>query len=320
MKLTEVMHFLSPAIDKRNKLNPVLEHVRITQGYAIAYDGVLAMAAPVGIPLTCTPNGTLLEQGVKRFGDEFAATQLTNGDLFFQGKGFSVTIPCTTDEFPMPDFSGQPVMGGVGLVNNLKKLLPFTTVDDNFPWQASILVRQGKMYASCGHTAAFCSIALDPSIEMQIPLEAAEAIVAIGEDPDYLAIREDCFIAVFSGGRYLSCPPIYTKWESVAKIGKSANLPDGILPGFFKAVKDIKPFGKVGQEKTTFYIRDGYVCSSSDNRGAKADVEGLVGNWYWLYASVKLIEANATALRFENGYVSWAGDGIEGRARLGKIA
>ena len=318
MKLTEVMHFLSPAIDKRNKLNPVLEHVRITQGYAIAYDGVLAMAAPVGIPLSCTPNGTLLKQGVKRFGDEFAATQKPNGDLFFQGKGFSVTIPCTTDEFPMPDFGGTPVMSGSGLLENFKKLLPFVQFSEDLPWQGSLLIRDSKMYATCGHTLAFCPVAVDPTIQLQIPLEAAEAIVEIGQDPEYIAKSEDRFVAVFSEGRYLSCPPIHTSWPRLEKIGNPAGQ-CGVLPGLFKAIHDVEPFG-VGEGKISFFLRDGFVCSSRDNTGAKAEVEGLVGNWSWIYPSVKLIEKHCKHLRIGETFAAWAGDGIEGRVRLGKIA
>lgn len=316
MKLTEAMRFLSPAIDKKNRVLPVLEHVRITQNYAIAYNGMLALAAPVSIPLDCTPNGIMLEQAVKRFGDEYTATQRPNGNLFFKGNGFEVTVPCTTDLFPMPDFSGTPLMPGAGFVAKLKKLIPFADPNDiAAPWKGGILIRNGKACATCGHTFAFCPVDVDPSVEVLIPLEAAEAMVSIAEEPEYLARSESRLVAVYSGGRFLSTPLIHTTWPAIDKIGAPPGN-CGVLPGFFAAVHAVEPFG-IGSDKGEIFLRDGYVSSARDDNGAKAEVPGLVGNWFCLYAALKLIEKHCKNLNLSDKFASWSGDGIEGRMRLG---
>ena len=318
MKLTEAIKFLSPAIEKKNKILPVLEHVRITQKYAIAYNGMLALAAPCYLPLDCTPNGIMLEQAVKRFGDDFTAVQKPNGDLYFDGNKFKVTIPCTTDIFPMPDFSGTPVMAGVGFLDKLKKLLPFTnTHDTKNPWQGGILLRDGKAAATCGHTLAFCPVDIPAGIDLLVPAEAAEAMISIGEEPDYIARGSDRFVVVYSNGRFLSAPLIHTSWPAINKIGKSAG-DCGIPSGFFEGVRAIEPFG-VGDERGTFFIRDGFLSSSRDSTGAKVEVSRLVGNWSWIYASARLVERHCKHLSLGDRFAAWAGDGIEGRVRLGEV-
>lgn len=318
MKLTEAMKFLSPAIEKKNKIQPVLEHVRITQNYAIAYNGMLALAAPCALPLDCTPNGIMLEQAVKRFGDAFTAVQLPNGDLYFEGKKFKVTIPCTTESFPMPDFSGNAVMSGAGFVDKLKKLMQFTKKDDKlFPFCGSILLRDKKAYASCSHTLAFCPVDIADGVDLSLPVEAVEAMIEISEEPDYIALGKVMVVA-YPGGRFLSCPPISTPWpDAVAKIGAPAGE-CGILPGLFEAIKDVEPFG-VGADKALCFLRDGFVSSSRDQTGAKAEVAGLVGNWSWNYAAAKLVFKNAKHLRLGDKFTAWAGDGIEGRTRMGEV-
>ena len=319
MKLTDAMRFLSPAIEKQNKILPVLSHVRITQNYAIAYNGMLAMAAPVSLPLTCSPNGLLLEKAVEKFGDEFAATQQPNGDLFFKGGKFSVTIPCTTDEFPMPDFSGQPVMSGKGFLDALKKLLPFTTKDDDQPWMDGILLRNGKAIATCGHTLAWMAVEMAQDVELLIPADAATAMVEIKEEPEYLACSKDRFVATYSGGRFLSYPLIHTKWpktETLSQQPKTAPVPQGL----WEAIKAVQPFTQPGENALTFYLGEGAVASDKGGVGARMEVPGLVANCSWVYPSVRLIERYATGLLLEGKHGAWTGNGIQGRMALGKLA
>ena len=318
MKLTETMKFLSPAIEKTNKILPVLEHVRITQGFAIASNGELSIACPCPIPLECTPNGTLLEQAVKRFGDGFTAVQKPNGDLYFEGNKFKVTIPCTSDFYPMPDFSGTPVMSGKGFVAKIKKLLPFVNEwDEDKPWQNGILLRDGQAFATCGNVLAFCQIDIANGVDVTIPKILAEAMTEVLEEPEFICKSSDKTIVVYSENRFMSAPTIQTGWPSTVKKGNSPGN-CGIPEGFFEAVKSIEPFG-IGGEKYKFYIRDGYVASSIDSTGAKAEVVGVTGNWFWNYNAVKLIEKHCKNLQLGREFVSWSGDEIEGRSRLGKV-
>lgn len=314
MKLTETLKFLSPAIEKKNKILPVLEHVKITQGYAIAYNGMLAMAAPISLPLECCPNGSLLEQAVKSFGDEFSAIQKPNGDLYFKSAKFSVTIPCTTDEFPMPDFQGAPILQGGGFVDKLKKLVQFTARDDQNPWQAGVLLRDGKAVATCGHTLAFCDVNIPAATDLLIPLDAVEAMIEIGEEPEYMAKGENRFVVVYSGGRFLSSPLIHTSWPNITKI----IAPMTVFPipeGLFKAIKSIEPFG-IGAMKNQFFMFDGKVSSTRNGSGACAEVAGLAGGWEWNHASTKLLERHARLLNMGQKLGAWKGEGIAGRFQL----
>lgn len=314
MKLTETLKFLSPAIEKKNKILPVLEHVKITQGFAIAYNGMLAMAAPISLPLECCPNGTLLEQAVKSFGDEFSAVRKPNGDLYFKSAKFSVTIPCTTDDFPMPDFQGTPILQGGGFVDKLKKLAQFTLVDDKNPWMGGVLLRNGKAVATCGHTLAFCEVNIPAKTDILIPLDAVEAMIEIAEEPEYIAKSDNRFVAVYKENRFLSSPLIHTSWPNIDAIVSPMPVYD-IPEGLFKSIKSIEPFG-VGAMKSQFFVFDGCVASSRNGSGARAEVPGLVGGWEWNHASTKLLERHAKLLNMGQKLGAWKGDGIAGRFQL----
>lgn len=319
MKLTEAMKFLSPAIEKTNKILPVLSHIRITQGYAVASNGMLAMAAPIALPLDCTPNGLLLEKAVERFGDDFSATQQANGSLYFKANGFQVTVPCTTDYFPMPDFSGEPVLPGAGLLAALKRLLPFTTKTEDQPWRDGILLRGGKALATCGHTLAWVPVALPEGVEVVIPSDAARAMLEIGLEPEYLARSQDRLVVVYSEGRFLSYPLIHTPWPATANLVE--HQPTQPVPeGFWKAIRDIQPFTLPGTNADTFYLLDGAVASDKAGIGAKADVPGVLGGWSCNYSAIRLIEKHAKKINFTSRFGSWEGDGICGKIALTKVS
>lgn len=317
MKLTEAMKFISPAIEK-NKFLPVLSHIRIEQGYAIAYNGELALAAPVALPLACTPNGLLLEKAVERFGDDFSATQQPNGSLFFKGGGFSVTIPCTTDHFPMPDFSGNPILPGKGLLGAFKKLVPFTQHNNDQLWRDTILLRGGKALATCGHTLAWVFVELPEGVEVSIPAGAVRAMLEIGEDPEYIAKGEDRIVAVYSGTRFLSYPLIHTPWPPTTNLVE--HQPTTPVPeGFWQAIKDIQPFAMPGTNQDTFYFLNDAVASDKSGIGAKKEIKGVTGGWSCNYSAIKLIEKHAKKIKFDCKFGSWEGDGIFGKVALTKV-
>lgn len=325
MNLTDTIKFISPAIDKKNTILPVLDHVRIVGGYAIAYDGELAMCCPCDLPLTASPQGWTLEKAVELLSDGYQVVQLPNGDLEFvsatKGAKRRVVVPCTTDEFPMPDFNyANPLPAPADFKETLRALLPFCydKEDKNRPWISTILLRHGKALATTVHTLAWKRSGVPLDVDVNIPRKAVEAMLATKDDPAWISCTPLRFIAIYNDGRFLSTPSVATSWPK-------ASVETLITPLIMD--KDITPMldamsavaGFVPKEGE-FYFIDDAVATEPDGRGASCELEVppllkgryIVKEWYALAAKV------AKRYSLHGDVFAWRGDAIEGRYKLVK--
>lgn len=324
MLLSETIRFLAPAIEKDNKILPVLNHLYITQGYAIAYTGTLALCCPVAIPDTFAPLAHEFAAAAKRVGDTFQCMILENGDITLQGNKLRVTIPCTTEPFPIPDFQGTPTLQavpGFSLVETLRKLIPFAVPDvESRPWMGTILLRGDKAIATCGSAMAWCDLPVTVPFDVTIPVEAAQAIVSGKEEPLYLAASETRFSVGYTGNRFLSSPTIATPWPSSAAIQKFLDATPAVDPipeGFFEAARTLRPFmGKVATARV--YFADGKVFLRRQAGAAEVTVEGLtIHGKSMMVGSMTLLEQFATHMAWDGKFVGWSGDGVRGCIQLG---
>jgi len=322
--LSETIRFLAPAVGKDNKILPVLDHLYITQGYAIAYTGTLALCCPVAIPDTIAPLAHEFAAAAKRVGDSFQCMILDNGDVTLQGNKLRVTIPCTTEHFPMPDFQGAPTLrmeNGFSLVATLRKLIPFALPDsDQRPWMGTVLLRGNKAIATCGYSMSWCELPVFVPYDVTIPVEAAKAIVALDEEPVYLAGSETRFSVGYNGNRFLSSPTISTPWPSSEVIQKFLDATPAVDPipeGFFEAARTLRPFmGKVATARV--YFADGKVFLRRQAGAAEVTVDGLaIQGRSMMVGSMTLLEQFATHMAWDGKFVGWSGDGVRGCIQLG---
>lgn len=326
MNLSDTIKFIAPAICKKNSTLPVLNHVRFVGGYAIAYDSELAMCCPCDLPLTASPQGWTLEKAVEQLGQGYQVVQLPNGDLEFvssdKGAKRRIIVPCTTDEFPMPDFNyTNPLPAPSDFRSALRSLLPFMfdKEDANRPWVRTILLRHRKAVATSGHTIAWRPLDIPEDVDVNIPRKAVEAIVSTKDDPAWIACTPTRFVAIYNDGRFLSTPSVSTPWPTkIADLIQPVQIHMDIGP-LFAALASIAPF--IPRDES-FYCVNGTVATEPDGRGASCEIvlpaimEGkhIAGDWYRQCAKVaKRFSAHGT-------WLAWDGDEIEGRSMLGKTA
>lgn len=325
MTLAETIAFISPAIDKKNNILPVLDHVRIQGNYAIAYDGELAMCCPCELPLTASPQGWTLEKAVELLTDGYQVAQLENGDLhFFSDKGAKrkIVVPCTTEAFPMPDFNyTNPIPAPENLKEALRMLLPFCSddEDENRPWINTILFRHGKASATSVHSMAWCSIGTPLEVDVNIPRKAVDAILHTKDSPAWISCTERRFVAIYSDGRFLSTPSVATSWPAlVSKLIEPVIMETDATP-LVEAMATISAFvPKYGD----FHFVNGTVASEPDGRGASCEVPLLPGMEGMAYAGegYKQCAKHMKRYAIKGKMLAWRGDKIEGRNQLRKIA
>lgn len=325
MNLTETVKFLSPAIDKENSILPVLDHVRLQGGYAIAYDGELAMCCPCDLPLTASPRGWTLEKAVEMLPDGYQVVQLPNGDLEFVSASKEskrrVVVPCTTDEFPVPDFNYvNPLPSPANLREVLKSLLPFVydKPDPNRPWINTVLLRHGKAVATGIHTMAWRSLDIPQDVDVNIPLKAVRAMLSTKDDPAWIACTQMRFVAIYSDGRFLSTPSVATSWpDAVATLIQPVIIDKDATP-LLAAMGTVTGFVPKDDH---FYFVNGTVATEADGRGASCELDtpaGLAGKFI-TKECYSLIHKLAKRFSINGDVFSWRGDSLEGRYRLTRI-
>lgn len=321
MHISETLAFLSPAINKKNSVMPVLEHVRIQGNYAIAYDSELALCCPCELPFTASPHGWTLERAVKLLQEGYQVAQLPNGDLqFFSGDGgkYKVVVPCTTDEFPIPDFNyASPIAAPVNFRDALRKLLPFvfTERDEERRYLETILLRNGKAFATCKHTMAWCDLGLPPEIDVNIPRKAVEAMAALPDSPEWISCTPLRFVAIYSGGRFLSTPSVVTQWPaSVSKITEPVEMRHEAAP----LLESLQSLDRFVTKADNIYFVNGAVATERDGRGASCltAYDPVAEGRKVAAHSITLAKKHAKKIGYQKEFIAWEGDGIEGRSCL----
>lgn len=311
MKLQEAMAFIRPAI-KGTPTLPVLEHVCISGGYLVAYNGLLAMCCPVTFPEAALPHAKTLAKAAAAVGGELLVSKQNNGKhLVIAGNGVTVNVPSTTDEFPMPDFQGTPVLQGVPILRVLKTLLPFTTDYEQRPWASTILLK-GRHAWACNIVSAVrmeLSAELPEGLSVVIPAMAAEALVATGEEPEVLYASETRFVAQLPGSRFVSAPTVTTPWPVLDFDAHFMRQGSAAPEGFFRGLAVLEGF--LGTLDEVWIGAGGLKVGNKVLEGASFRVNTPdVGKTSLL--SLRLIERYAKTICFAKRPIVWHGEGIEG--------
>lgn len=311
VKLQAAMDFVQPAIKGKPTL-PVLEHVCIAGGFLVAYNGLLAMCCPVEFPEASLPHAKTLAKAARAIGSDLLVAKQNNGkDLVLSGNGVTVHVPATTDEFPMPDFQGTPVLHQPKILRILKTLLPFTTEYEQRPWANTILLR-GRYAWACNIVSAVrmeLDAEIPAGVSVVIPVDAAEALVATGEEPEVIYTSETRFVAQLPGTRFISAPTVTTPWPSMDFDAQFARQGAAPPEGFFKGLAKLADF--VGDIDAVWIANGSAKVGNKVLEGASFLVNTPeVGKTSLL--SLRLIEKHAVSMCFKQRPIVWHGEGIEG--------
>lgn len=313
MKLSDTIRFVAPGIGGKVLL-PILSHLRIESGYAVSYDGVLALACPIPVTTTCSPHADTFKRAALKVGDDFQSVLMPNGDVVLTGNKVRIQVPCSTEPFPSLNelFLGTPILAGGGLLPILKKLLPFTNeLVKERPWMNTVLLRGNHAHATCGYAMAQADLPFSVPMDISVPVVAIDAMVAIKEEPVEIRACAERFTVCYSDGRFLSCPTIQTPWPDLSVIlGPRETHP--IPEGLFEAIHAIEPFSKDGN----LWLNRDTVATVPQDGGAQATVPGLPSAGKTSFHGFRLAEPHALTMDLGGKPIAWAGEGIRGRIQV----
>lgn len=310
MHLSETCKILEAAY-RHKRVLPVLDHLQIASGYAVAFDGLLAVLAPVQVAFDCCPHAETFFAAVKKVGDACTIT-LEGSDLVLAGNGYEIGVPCTTEPFPMPDFGATEALRIPGLLDALHDLAPFTTSeDDNAPWKTCIRFAGTVAVATRG--ALLAQVDLPEAVPpFTVPACVVDALKAAGGSPDEIRFSPTRFVAAYASNVFVSAPTVTTPWPDVTKLTEPREVRMSWTKDDFAKLIGLDTFlvkGRLCFRKGEAYVHNG------SGRETKVKLDNAMGDCAIDMASVRAISGVATKLDLREPMAYWEGPGIRGAIR-----
>jgi len=281
--LYDALTFIEPAT---NDLVEYQEYVRLSNRWAVAFDGQLAMGYPIEEELSLCPHLGRLKTAIDKAGATISIAATDNGRLSVAGEKLRAVVPCLPPERYPPVMPDQNIAVLTGAINDgFQHVTALAKDEADRIVEASILLRANTMVGTNGSLILEYWHGIDLPPGLAIPQRAAKAIAkspkaCIGFGFDWG--RSATFY--FEGGAWLKTQLYDEAWPEIDGIlnvecFNYAPLPDG----FFDGLAAIEKFS---EDKTCHFaddkLRSTYASAMNDSAqelvyGATYDIPGLVG-------------------------------------------
>lgn len=300
MNLKEALTFVRGAVG-RNVLAPELEHYDLRGGRITGFNGHLALSAPIGLDIEATPKAAMFFKALEKLdGAKTISLYMTKGGkLTLKGDNFSAHVPCL-DKFPYDvKLNGDRYAVPPTILEDLARVLPFTSEDASRPWSQGVLFDRGSVLATNnisliqvwnGHQL--------PRINM--PKFMAAELLRIKRVPEFIQTDENSLSCIFSDGAWMRSALLSGEWpfEILENLLNSPAQPTPPVEGLEQALDDLAPF--VGEGKSSpIYFKDGVVSTSQhEEDGAEVQLAGIAPGPVFNLTQLRLVLGVASAIDF----------------------
>lgn len=258
----------------RKDFKPELVHFHIKGGRIQGYNGMLSLSCPIALDLDVTPNAVQLIKAVQGCSDTIAMSVTPAGRLAVKSGRYKAFVDCFPGGFPEIEPEGERIALDQPILPAIKVLAPCVAEDASRQWARGILFRGKSMYATNNVVLLEYHFGTDFPLEMNLPLEAANELLRIGEEPSHLLAAENSVTFFFGEHRWLKAQ-LYTKqWPDM---GKVLNRESTQVPATFRSedIVGLLPFLDDGGR---VFLLDGKLATSAtDGEGATVEIPGLPG-------------------------------------------
>jgi DNA polymerase III sliding clamp (beta) subunit (PCNA family) len=315
--LTE-LQFVKGAASKKDFL-PVLTHFNIVDGRITGYNGLLALSTPFPAEINALPNAKQFVAAVSSCREEPSISITPSGRLRLKAGSFVSYIQCLSSPFPEVFPSGEETTVTKGFLPVAKMVRPFISEDSSRPWSRGLLLHNGYAYATNNVVLVRAETGLPEELHVNIPCEAIDEVLRLGEEPASLQYSGDSLTINYSGGRWLYTLVYPKDWPKLdgllptSRIGKA--IPEALLPAIETISKSIDISGLV-------FFTSGGVATDLEEEPTAAVSLGLPddfsGAYNFKYLAAVLRIADEADFSSGQGPAHFSGPGIVG-AILGAV-
>jgi hypothetical protein len=286
-QLMEALDFVKPATrDTGQYANH--DHVRIEGNFITAFNGIIAMAAPIEEDIDACPHFDKLYQGLAKCGKSLSITVTDGGKLSLKGDNLKAVVPCVSEEetaamssgFPMANFDMTAIVKAITTVGILAEEDAPTVLESSVLLQANTCIATDRRIA----VEAWHGLNMPTLI---LPKAFVQVISKIKKQPSGFNFTETSFCIFYDDNSWIKTQLYVEAWPDVSRLLDVATTPKPVPDKLFEGLKAVIPHC----DNDTVYFKNGAIWThESDKEGAQFEVAGLEGERcynpeYWLRVS-----------------------------------
>lgn len=254
-------------------------HCRLANGYAVAYNGVLAIGHPIEEDLSLCPQTFRLLDALRKCRGSLSVTQLDNQRLSIRSGAFRAVVPCINPAI-LPHIVPDPQAGVISDVirEGFALLNPIVSGTGETVLEASLLLQNNSMVASDRLVMVEYWHGISLPGGLAIPKEAINAVCKLKGKLVGIGVTERTVTFIYESGAWLRTQLYSEKWPDVARIlnAGTAHTAMDTPPALFEAIEAVASFSYDLVSNGAVYTLDGKIGSHRDeNIGATYEIEGI---------------------------------------------
>ena len=277
--------------------SPALTHFHIRNGTIIGYNGAIAINAPLNLDLNCSPKAIPFVKAIQACKGGTIQLHITpNGKLAIRSGDFLVFVECIEEGYPDVKPEGEQIKFEGSILDAMRALEPFISIDASRPWSRGVLFRRSSAYATNNITLVEYQLTKEFSKELNVPAEAIQELLRIGREPETIQIAEGSVTFHFASGRWLKAQSLSTTWPDVSKILNRPFNPQKLPERFFTVLRDLLPF--INEAEQVRFRDNKLATAQVDDIGASMLFDGIPNGPIFNIKQLLLLENIITGIDF----------------------
>ena len=296
--MIDSLKFVKGAVAKKDFV-PNLTHFQIKDGFIKGYNGQLALCSPIDCNLNIAPQAAQFVRAINACEDTISLSMTSAGKLSVRSGRFKNLVDCVeADAFPEVMPQGEVITLDGSLLDALRKLEPFVSIDASKPWSCGILLRGQSAFATNNVILAEYWLGYDFPVQMNIPHSAIKEILRIKEEPVSLQCTEDTLTLHYEDGKWLSTKLLVIEWPAVETVlARVSGEAEPLSKEFFAGINKIQPFcDKLGR---VYFVEDTLSTARPvENADCLVEVAGVIAHGCFSVKHVASLENVANRAGF----------------------
>lgn len=216
--MLETLKFVRAAVCK-NDLQPTLQHFRIKDGTISAYNGLMAICAPLPTGLDCAPHAGQFLKAIAAC-EETIALHIEGERLMIRSGSFKTSVDLLPDlkRYPALDPEGEVFPVQSGILPMLRKLVPFMGTDPVRPWSCGVLFANQSVFATNNVCIVEHYSPVPFPIIANMPAEAVKELLRLNVEP--VSVQADPQRVTFHlpGGAWINTRLLCYEWPDLQRV------------------------------------------------------------------------------------------------------
>lgn len=290
------LKFVQGAVAKKDFL-PAMTHFKINRTSISAYNGTLALSAPLPIDLECKPKAAPFVQAIAKCTETVAFTMLNSNRLRIQSGNFKAFVDCIDGDTPHVEPEGEEYfINGEQLLRAFKILIDFIGDDASRPWSNGILLKGQSAFATNNVCLIEYWLGFNFPHVINIPLTAIREIIRVDEIPTFIQIAEKSITFHYPDGKWIRSQLYVNEWPDLSRILDRPSNPQPLDLRLFEGLETLKPFtNKLGQ----IFFNENYISTSIEaTEGASYEIDGYSASGIYQIEMLERLNGVATQIDF----------------------